>query len=484
MSKSGTVSTLTVTDAQGTSSVTILDGEGVGAVTEPKNLFEKNNPDTTFGFVYNSSGELVISGSYGSSQLLPVTSGIKYTAQYQGHVLWYDEDGDYLSVTAASTHSSQGYVIPPTGAAFARFTYLTASVDSFWIHSEDPADIVVPAKPVTLLDTTFSEPRNLFDINADNDLTGYINTSGVHQSSSTLGQTDYVPVVQGYFYTTPMRNVFVLWFDSTKTLIGSTSSQNFQAWGKVRPITNAAYGKFIFNISQISSFYIYSDRPQDQMVDEAYLPDVFAKPFSDVTWVSFGDSITARNTWQPFVVDELGMTHKNCGIGSTPVSGTNANAFWQDVRLNAVKAYNPDLVTILGGANDLVLNPVIGTEANLSDKDTGTFIGAYSYVIDKLLTWKPSLRIIILATTWAHNNGQSYSQTVTYDMFANACKLVAEYYELPFVDLYHNSGFNQYTMRSSPYDVYSSDNIHPNTAGSKVIASQVIAKMLEVMQVH
>lgn len=206
--------------------------------------------------------------------------------------------------------------------------------------------------------------------------------------------------------------------------------------------------------------------------------------FDGLKWVSFGDSITYRESWQPYVIDILGMSHVNCGIGSTPLSGDSANAFWQDVRLNAIKAANPDIVTILGGANDLTMNPVIGTDANLADKDTSTFIGAYSYIIDNLLTWKPSLRIFVLSTTWAHDDGATYSQTVTYGQFAEACKTVAEYYKLPFVDLYDNSGFNKYTMGAAPNNIYSEDRIHPNDSGGRIIASQVIAKMREVMLYH
>ena len=219
-------------------------------------------------------------------------------------------------------------------------------------------------------------------------------------------------------------------------------------------------------------------------IDASNIIDTAISSFAGLTWASFGDSITYRASWQPYVVGVLGMSHVNCGIGSTSLSGNSANAFWRTERLDAVKAANPDIVTILGGANDLVMNPVIGTEANLSDKDTSTFIGAYSYIIDNLLTWKPSLRIFILSTTWAHNDGASYSQTVTYGQFAEACKLVAEYYKLPFVDLYSNSGFNSYTMGASPNNIYSDDSIHPNDAGGRVIASQVIAKMQEVMLIH
>ena len=200
---------------------------------------------------------------------------------------------------------------------------------------------------------------------------------------------------------------------------------------------------------------------------------------SGKVFCSFGDSITYQNLWQPHVIDALGGSSVVCGIGSTPLSGSNAQAFWQTVRLNTVKTANPDVLTILGGANDLTMNPIIGTDSNLIDKDTGTFIGAYSYIIDNLLTWKPSLKIIIISTTWAHNDGTDYSQTLTYGDFAAACKKVADYYHLPYVDMYNESGFNKYTMNSSPYNIYSGDHIHPNASGAKILASMVILKIKE-----
>lgn len=197
-------------------------------------------------------------------------------------------------------------------------------------------------------------------------------------------------------------------------------------------------------------------------------------------WCSFGDSITSREMWQGYVVEELKITHINCGVSSTCLSGSEANAFWQDIRLQEIKNANADIVTILGGANDLTKNPVIGTAADIKSKDVSTFIGAYSYIIENLLTWKPSLEIIILGTTWAHNDGTDHSDVVTYSDFSNACKLVAEYYGLPFVDLHANLGFNEFTMGNNPYNVYSSDHIHPNELGAKKIANMVIAKMKEI----
>lgn len=200
--------------------------------------------------------------------------------------------------------------------------------------------------------------------------------------------------------------------------------------------------------------------------------------FEGKKWVSFGDSITYYNLWQPYIINQTELDHYNCGIGATSLAGSDENAFWQAVRLDAVKANNPDIVTILGGANDCFANIPIGTNDNLEDKDTSTFIGAYSYIIDNLLTWKPSLKIIILTTTYAHDDGAGYNHT--YGEYAEACRLVASYYKLPLVDLYNESGFNQFTLGDAPNNIYSDDNIHPNDKGARIIASMVLNKMKEI----
>lgn len=209
------------------------------------------------------------------------------------------------------------------------------------------------------------------------------------------------------------------------------------------------------------------------------------KIFTGKTCVTLGDSITYRNVWQPIVNEALGMTMINKGIGSTTLSGgaTDTAAMSSNTRLNGVLAESPDYVTILGGANDFPDVP-IGTSAQfdlaLADKDRSTFIGAYSYIVEYLLSNDPTLDIMLLGTTWAHSDGARYSETVTFTMYSDATKLVAKHYGLPFVDLHGECGFNQFTMGSArDNQIYSIDQIHPNEAGGKRIASLVIAKMLE-----
>ena len=218
------------------------------------------------------------------------------------------------------------------------------------------------------------------------------------------------------------------------------------------------------------------------------------KILDNKVYCAFGDSITAGNNlqtgevnWTNLVVNELGGTLVNCGVGSSRVAGNQATAFHKTDRLDAVKADNPDIVTILGGANDLVAGYSIGTEAQfdlpMADKDKMTYLGAYSYIIEDLLTWKPSLQIVILGMYYAYNDGAEYSDTLTYTMLSDASKKLAEHYCLPFVDLHHDTGFNQFTMGASPNNIYTRDKIHPNQLGCNKIASIVIDKFKELFSI-
>ncbi|MGI6635854.1 MAG: SGNH/GDSL hydrolase family protein [Christensenellales bacterium] len=320
----------------------------------------------------------------------------------------------------------------------------------------------------------------------------YMNTSGNYVIMSDVCTLPPIPVDEGDIVvvenggTVPgAMGIFGVWLNSEKSVI-----TGFYSGGAVSATQAAPSGAaFFFPALMVSTVeagtckvYRVKARPETMINRHALYPPESGGALSGKKWASLGDSITAQETWQPVVASELGLIHTNCGIGSTALAGPGRTAFWQAVRLDAVKAANPDVVTILGGANDLTnVNITIGTEAEftkaLGNKDRNTFMGAYSYIIETLLTWKPTLSIVILGTTWAHNDGldvRPSGSTLTYTDYSNASKAVAAYYGLPFVDLHAQAGFNKFTMGPSPYNVYSADQIHPNGEGGKRIASLVI----------
>ncbi len=273
---------------------------------------------------------------------------------------------------------------------------------------------------------------------------------------------------------------------------GVILNSNFQILQQL-PVINSYTPEYSMpaNAAYVSFNYM-TPKSSELIIERIFSPIIISKlPKSIIygenvlkgkRWVSFGDSLTYRNLWQPYVLSEIALEHTNCGIGSTFLSGTSSTAFWQNSRLDVVKAADPEIITILGGANDLTQDSPIGTDAEfdaiLSSKNTSNFKGAYSYIIENLLTWKPSLKIIILTTSFAHLGGAAYSPSgnMRYYMYADASREVAYHYGLPVVDLYREMGINKLTQ-----SVYTSDTIHWNDAGAKVVASLVISKIKEII---
>ena len=385
-----------------------------------------------------------------------------------------------LSVNGEDTHVGfLMYILPDWGAKYIIFTMLTQYVNDC---------IVLDKTNFNAYDNTiFTEsgyplyPKNL--------------------NSNKLVGKGYISPSTKLFNVTTTIETYGLYKLPTDTVINTTLGTGTGTFGMVID------ADFVFVQSVGSTQYQTTQDCYLIVVDQCYGGEVHASfeiennklnnsiPQSAIEtgflkgkkWASLGDSITYQEKWQPYVADMIGLVQTNCGIGSTYLAGNSSSAFWQDSRLNTVKNANPDFVTILGGANDLTVPNPIGTEAEftkaLADKDKTTFIGAYSYIIENLLTWKPTLQIIILGTTWAHNDGLSLDKGMTYTEYSDACKKVAEYYGLPFVDLHANLGFNKFTMGASPYNIYSNDYIHPNELGGKKIASMVIAKIKEIYSV-
>lgn len=199
------------------------------------------------------------------------------------------------------------------------------------------------------------------------------------------------------------------------------------------------------------------------------------------TWVSYGDSITAHERWQPGVSAYLGLNHVNCGVSGTCIGGNGPDAMWRDARLGPVILANPDIVTILGGVNDYALSIPLGSESDLLapyvNKDINKFYGAYSYIIEYLLNWKPSLKIVLMTTMWAQDEAVNPTTNLTTRDYAKAVKNIAWFYGLTCVDLRGEMGLSKYNA-SVYLDV---EKVHPSVEGSKLMSELVIDKFKKIM---
>lgn len=220
--------------------------------------------------------------------------------------------------------------------------------------------------------------------------------------------------------------------------------------------------------------------------DEAVIAN-YAK-YVDSTWkgkkfVSFGDSLTAMGLWQPHVISKLGfLNHVNCGVGGTAVSvrdnagvSHNADSFFQDTRINAIPN-DADLITVMGGFNDFNQFTQIG--GSLPSLDSTTFKGALSLTIEKILKkpgMNPNVRIILMTQPYGFTDPAPTRANVSLKQIVDAIKEVGQFYGLPVIDLYGNSGWN-YVNRNT----FLSDSVHPNEAGGKRMAEVITGTLKSI----
>ena len=463
--------------------------------------------------------------------------------------------GFYTTSTPSSNSYIGGYrhsienkgdvkISVPNGAKYLVYSYLAVSDKGGVYYS----DIVDPG------DTSFFELENLFQKTPAVFYGQYYDENNILRTNNNYGQSDLIPVISGEKYSASNSAFFVNWYNASKAFLSSTPSSTFHKQGYATAVENAAFARFMFYMTEVDTFRVFCLSDPVYKLGKEFLPDKYfgsslldynLAQFSGKKWVSFGDSITYRNLWQPTIAQLLGLTHTNCGIGSTSLSGgymsgnTNLPSFWMPVRLNAVKAADPDIVTILGGANDVVQTGLtLGTETEFgysmpSDamasqgapafdpsgdysvgsyctkdgtryecktaisggeewdashwtavKNVDSFIGAYSYIVENLLTWKHNLCIVILGTTYGENDARGKPHGITYSMLSEASRKVARYYGFPFADLYGLLGYNKFTMGTGANAVYSDDQIHPNREGSKQFAKVVLNIFVNEVAVH
>lgn len=304
---------------------------------------------------------------------------------------------------------------------------------------------------------------------------------GVYSPASTYNQTGLIEVEVGEKYTASYRSAFVSWYKADKTFLSETDSSVFARDGYVTAPANAKYVRFVYLKSGESTF----EAVKGQTMPTNYEPYYCAfdkKKFlntSGVNFVSYGDSIVERNKWQPFLVDNFGFTHTNLGIGSTTVAYIASREADYPCMVNAdriqeIKDADPNLIVIMGGTNDAHLSVSLGSTDQLStaleSKDKTTFYGAYSFLIETLLTWKPKLTIILM-------NPMTSSWSVpSYDPYAEAVEVIAKYYAIPLANTHDEARISKFDPST-----FTEDGLHPNEAGGRVIANLVAMKIMSTM---
>lgn len=215
------------------------------------------------------------------------------------------------------------------------------------------------------------------------------------------------------------------------------------------------------------------------------------KPYFGKILCTYGDSITAQQTWQDYVQRELGFSkYYNHGVG-----GRRLMAMATDECLSEITE-DFDVMLVMGGTNDWAQDRTVGTEADINTDEqtfTGTFYGGLNTLIKKLLVKYPTKRIVFMTQTPVKNsNGEAFfnkkgsadglknSNGNTTRDFARATLNACGNNHVPCVDLNSLVGWNENNISSfvkNENDTF----FHPTSVGGKRIA-ECISGFLKSLQ--
>lgn len=176
--------------------------------------------------------------------------------------------------------------------------------------------------------------------------------------------------------------------------------------------------------------------------------DIKTKEYTNlfgVKWCAFGDSLTDSATlasqttgtknYVDYVSKSLGLTVVNCGVGGTGYMKTE-NRF-----VNRVSTIPEDteLLTVFGSFNDYeYIESSLGA---FGDSGTDTIYGCMESFFDSVFSRCPNIVVgVILPTKWGYLSPQKDSEaSKKCDLYIKALKEIADYYDLPVLNLYNYS---------------------------------------------
>ncbi len=205
-----------------------------------------------------------------------------------------------------------------------------------------------------------------------------------------------------------------------------------------------------------------------------------------------GDSITEGagtsshdKMFTMLIEREYGAICQNYGIGGTRIARqkTPTEEKWDRDFISRVPEMDADadIVVVFGGTNDFGHGDApMGT---MSDRTPYTFYGALHCLYTALIEKYPDVPIVVLTplhriTEDIPTGDNKPAPVGTLKEYVNIIREVAEYYSLPVLDLFKESGLQPKIPVIQ--QKYVPDGLHPNDAGNEILAHK-IARFLEML---
>ena len=327
---------------------------------------------------------------------------------------------------------------------------------------------------------------------------------------------NYIKVEPGESYGIKFKGQLNKWvtfqfayYNDAKKYIGKEISTNNNVW------TIPEDAKFI-RIATVNKnfdpdnghdsfkdFYIEKVESGSNVVvvdNEKYFKKIY--PFSTLAkkkWSIFGDSLTENNfrsstNYHDYVRAETGIITQNNGVGGSGYKSrqdTN-NAFYQIAIKNKDLWKDADVITVLGGVNDMWTHipsgSGLGTYTDTFEEPdditlttNNTVMACFNYLLDYLINNSESARIGIISPLPCYcvvSNKKyeevPYLEDCNMSKFVNECKKSCAIRGIPYLDLFHNSGLRPWNEANNAkyfktISDDSPDGLHPNELGHKYI---------------
>lgn len=331
---------------------------------------------------------------------------------------------------------------------------------------------------------------NVFD-KSDIQSGGYY-VNGEWIASPTLYATGLIPVIEGEKYINSQYTQRWTYYDKQGNYLFDSELSNtyktipngvgfIRAFGLISNLNNDMLimgdtypNNYIpyTNYKDVFNWYI---QLKDTIIDNKY---------RDKKIYTLGDSITwydgHTNTLQEYVLGYRSYLLSLCDdVTNYGISGAcgayHSNSPYEDLPTSAdnINFASADLITIAYGVNDFKYwDSAIGTISD-NNFDTTTFIGGIQYAIEKILNDNVNAKIVLFTPLKCSGYNTPNNVNKVLVDYANAIKLIGEYYSLPVLDLYNISGFNNLTFSN-----YTLDGLHPNNKGYKFICENNLIKFI------
>ena len=194
--------------------------------------------------------------------------------------------------------------------------------------------------------------------------------------------------------------------------------------------------------------------------------------FNGMVYNSVGDSITAQQKWQGYLIGKYGLEWRNKGLGGQTLSGSTGAMWYTSFEVGNSLAIDDDidLVTLNFGANDWGQNKVIGSQTSTDETE---ILGAFNSYVNSFYTKFPDKILIVIGTTLCADTGV-FTNSLGYTTrdISEAIKERCAYFGIPFADVISNYGVNEYN-----HTTFTPDEIHPNDLGAERMAGVIIGTM-------